>query len=105
MLLAVLASGNVRLNRVKHRGRADDSVQHFNERDRREIEYGVAVCIALADACVLKDCAMDDHCGNSMASSKIFKDRNQHARRLSTSLRILCRASADDASNRSTMTG
>lgn len=60
ILVAILAPRNLRLNRVKQRGRADDSAEHFNERDRREIEYGVAVCIALADAYVLNDCTMAD---------------------------------------------
>lgn len=59
-LVAILAPRNVRLNRVKQRGRDDDSAEHFDERDRREIEYGVAVCIALADAYVLNDCTMGD---------------------------------------------
>jgi len=60
ILVAILAPRNLRLNRVKQRGRADDSAEHFNERDRREIEYGVAVCIALADAYILNDCTMAD---------------------------------------------
>jgi dephospho-CoA kinase len=59
-LVAVVAPRNMRLHRVKQRGRADDSAEYFSERDRREIEYGVAVCIALADAYVLNDCTMAD---------------------------------------------
>ncbi|MEE9912621.1 MAG: AAA family ATPase [Deltaproteobacteria bacterium] len=60
MLIAVIAPRNLRLNRVKQRGREDDSTAHFDERDQREIEYGVAVCIALADAYILNDCSMSD---------------------------------------------
>ncbi len=59
-LVAVVAPRNLRLNRVKQRGREDDSVDHFEKRDQREIDYGVAVCIALADAYVLNDRSMDD---------------------------------------------
>jgi dephospho-CoA kinase len=48
-----LAPRNIRLNRVQERGRADDSVDRFNDRDWREINYGVAACIAMADEYVL----------------------------------------------------
>jgi len=60
LLVAVVAPRNMRLNRVKQRGREDDSADHFDDRDRREIEYGVAVCIALADAYVLNVGSIDD---------------------------------------------
>jgi dephospho-CoA kinase len=59
-LIAILAPRDTRLSRVKSRGRADDSADHFDLRDSREIEYGVAVCIALADAYVLNDGKMED---------------------------------------------
>ena len=59
-LVAVVAPRNLRLSRIKQRGRADDSVTHFDDRDQREIDYGVAVCIALADAYVLNAASMDD---------------------------------------------
>jgi dephospho-CoA kinase len=59
-LVAVLAPRQTRLKRVKQRGREDDSVEHFDLRDQREIEYGVAVCIALADAYVLNISTIDD---------------------------------------------
>lgn len=59
-LVAVVAPRNLRLNRVKQRGREDDSADHFDNRDQREIEYGVAVCIALADAYVLNTGSIDD---------------------------------------------
>lgn len=60
MLVAVLAPRDTRLNRVKSRGREDDSADHFDLRDLREIKYGVAVCIALADAYVLNDGTLED---------------------------------------------
>jgi hypothetical protein len=52
-LAAVLAPRNLRLNRVKERGREDDSADYFEKREQREIDYGLAVCIALADAYVI----------------------------------------------------
>ncbi len=60
MLIAVLAPRDLRLNRVTSRGREDDSVDHFDHRDQREIEYGVAVCIARADAYILNDGTLED---------------------------------------------
>lgn len=59
-LVAVVAPRNLRLNRIKQRGRDDDSEDHFDKRDQREIEYGVALCIALADAYVLNTGTIDD---------------------------------------------
>ena len=59
-LVAVVAPRSMRLERIIQRGRADDSVAHFDQRDRREIEYGVAVCIALADAYVLNTGTTED---------------------------------------------
>lgn len=59
-LVAIVAPRNLRLNRIKQRGRDDDSADHFDERDRREIAYGVAVCIALADAYLLNNGSISD---------------------------------------------
>ncbi len=59
-LVAVVAPRLARLERIKKRGREDDSVEHFALRDHREIEYGVAVCIALADAYVLNTGSIED---------------------------------------------
>lgn len=60
VLVAVVAPRQTRLQRVKQRGREDDSVEHFALRDHREIEYGVAVSIALADAYVLNTGTLKD---------------------------------------------
>jgi dephospho-CoA kinase len=59
-LVAVVAPRKLRLNRIKQRGRADDSPNLFGNRDQREIDYGVANCIALADAYVLNTGSMND---------------------------------------------
>ena len=52
-LVAVVAPREARRERVQKRGRADDAPAFFDERDQREIGYGIAVCIALADAYIL----------------------------------------------------
>lgn len=52
-VVAFLAPRPVRLERIAARGRADDSVLAFDQRDRREIDYGTAVPIALADGYIL----------------------------------------------------
>jgi dephospho-CoA kinase len=59
-LVAVVAPRKLRLDRIKQRGREDDSADHFENRDQREIDYGVAVCIARADAYVLNTGSVDD---------------------------------------------
>jgi dephospho-CoA kinase len=53
VVIAIVAPRPVRLTRVEQRGRADDSARHFAQRDWREINYGVAICIALADEYVV----------------------------------------------------
>ena len=58
--MAVVAPRQTRLKRVKQRGREDDSVEYFALRDQREIEYGVPVCIALADVYVLNTGTIDN---------------------------------------------
>jgi dephospho-CoA kinase len=59
-VIAFVAPRDLRLMRIKQRGRDDDSADHFNERDWREIHYGVAACIALADDYVLNTGTEDD---------------------------------------------
>jgi dephospho-CoA kinase len=60
VVVAVLASRGLRLDRICSRGRADDSPADFDERDQREIVYGTAIPIALADAYILNTSTMDD---------------------------------------------
>lgn len=59
-VVAFLAPKTLRLTRIAARGRADDSVQAFDERDRREIDYGTAVPIALADGYILNTATMEE---------------------------------------------
>ncbi|PKN37103.1 MAG: hypothetical protein CVU62_10880 [Deltaproteobacteria bacterium HGW-Deltaproteobacteria-2] len=60
VVVAFLAPRKLRLERICVRGRADDSPGAFDERDQREIAYGTAIPIALADAYILNTKTMDD---------------------------------------------
>jgi dephospho-CoA kinase len=53
VVVAFLAPRSIRKARVLSRGRPDDSAAAFDGRDRREIDYGLAVPIALADEYIL----------------------------------------------------
>ncbi|HEY9160422.1 MAG TPA: AAA family ATPase [Desulfomonilia bacterium] len=59
-VIAFLAPRKLRLERIMSRGRSDDSAEAFDARDMREIEYGTAVPVALADAYILNTSSMDD---------------------------------------------
>lgn len=60
VVVALLTPRRLRLKRVYARGREDDSPEEFEERDQREIAYGTAVPIALADAYILNTGTMDN---------------------------------------------
>jgi dephospho-CoA kinase len=60
IVVAFLTPRNVRLERIVSRGREDDSPQSFDDRDKRELAYGTAVPIALADAYILNTGSVDD---------------------------------------------
>jgi len=60
VVIAFVAPRKLRFDRICSRGRADDSPQAFDERDAREIAYGTAIPIALADAYILNTGTMDD---------------------------------------------
>lgn len=53
VVVAFVAPRAERLKRITFRGRDDDSPEAFDARDMREIEYGAAVPIALADEYIL----------------------------------------------------
>ncbi len=53
VVVAFLAPKSLRRARVLSRGRSDDSAAAFDGRDRREIDYGLATPIALADEYIL----------------------------------------------------
>jgi dephospho-CoA kinase len=60
VIIAFLAPRALRKQRVLSRGRSDDSVAAFDGRDRREIDYGLAVPIALADEYILNTGTLEE---------------------------------------------
>lgn len=60
VVVAFVAPRELRKERIASRGRSDDSPSTFHERDEREIAYGAATPIALADAYILNTAAMND---------------------------------------------
>ncbi len=60
IVVAFLAPKTMRLNRITSRGRPDDSPDAFEERDMREIAYGTATPIVLADEYILNTGGMED---------------------------------------------
>ncbi|HPI93428.1 MAG TPA: hypothetical protein PLT09_03720 [Deltaproteobacteria bacterium] len=59
-VVAFLAPRATRKQRILSRGRADDAPDAFDGRDQREISYGTAVPIALADEYILNSGTMED---------------------------------------------
>ncbi|MGE5799855.1 MAG: AAA family ATPase [Syntrophaceae bacterium] len=60
VVVAFLAPRSLRRQRVLSRGRPDDSAAAFDGRDRREIEYGLSIPIALADEYVLNTGTLEE---------------------------------------------
>lgn len=60
VVIAFLAPMATRRDRIISRGRSDDSADGFSERDQREIAYGTAVPIALADEYILNTNTMEN---------------------------------------------
>jgi dephospho-CoA kinase len=60
VVISFLAPRDMRRQRIVSRGRADDSPGAFDERDMREIYYGTATPIALADEYVLNTTSLQD---------------------------------------------
>lgn len=63
VVIAFLAPRDLRLQRIISRGRSDDSPAAFDQRDMREIEYGAAIPIALADEYILNTSTMENALG------------------------------------------
>jgi len=59
-VIAFLAPRQTRRSRVLSRGRSDDAPDAFEERDAREIAYGTATPIVLADAYILNTVTMEE---------------------------------------------
>lgn len=60
VVIAFVAPRQLRLQRIISRQRSDDSPQLFDRRDLREIEYGTAIPIALADEYILNTGTMEE---------------------------------------------
>lgn len=60
VVVAFVAPRELRLKRIISRGRSDDSADAFDDRDMREIAYGAAVPVALADGYILNTHDMED---------------------------------------------
>jgi dephospho-CoA kinase len=60
VVVAFVAPRRTRKERVMSRGRPDDSLDAFDERDAREISYGASVPVALADEYILNTGSMED---------------------------------------------
>lgn len=64
VVVAFLAPLSLRRERIISRGRRDDSADAFAGRDQREIAYGTAVPIALADEYILNTTTLADAMAN-----------------------------------------
>jgi cytidylate kinase len=60
VVVAFLAPKSLRRARVLSRGRSDDSAAAFDGRDWREIDYGLATPIALADEYILNTGTLEE---------------------------------------------
>jgi dephospho-CoA kinase len=60
VVVAFLAPNSLRRARILSRGRSDDSAAAFDGRDRRELDYGLATPIALADEYILNTGTVDE---------------------------------------------
>lgn len=60
VVLAFIAPLLLRRERIISRGRSDDQASAFEKRDDREISYGTAVPIALADEYILNTGTLED---------------------------------------------
>ncbi len=76
VVIAFLAPRSLRLERIISRGRSDDSPEAFEERDIREIKYGAAIPIALADEYILNTSTMENALGKIDAI--IENERKSH---------------------------
>ncbi|MDD5711987.1 MAG: AAA family ATPase [Smithellaceae bacterium] len=59
-VVAFLAPVELRKQRIVQRGRTDYSASAFHQRDAREISYGTAIPLALADEYILNAGTMDE---------------------------------------------
>lgn len=63
MVLSIFANPTIRYERLKNRGRADDSKDYegFIERDQMELEFGIGSVICLSDKIIINENGMKEY--------------------------------------------
>lgn len=63
IILSIFANPKIRFERLKHRGRADDSKDYegFVERDQMELEFGIGSVICLSDKIIINENSLEDY--------------------------------------------
>ena len=63
IVLSIFANPSLRFERLKHRGRADDSKDYegFIERDQMELEFGIGSVICLSDKIIINETSLEDY--------------------------------------------
>jgi dephospho-CoA kinase len=74
VVIAIVAPRKLRLDRIRSRGRSDDAPERFAHRDQREIDYGAAIPIALADAYLLNTGTLEE--ADETLDAMVTKIRN-----------------------------
>ncbi|MEM0129285.1 MAG: AAA family ATPase [Thermoplasmata archaeon] len=61
-VLGIFASPETRFERLRRRGRGDDStdMQEFYDRDRRELKWGIGNALALADGMLVNEGSLEE---------------------------------------------
>ena len=60
-IVSVFANPEIRFKRIQDRNRADDSqdIQLFNQRDQRELNFGIGKVISLSDKMIINESSLD----------------------------------------------
>ena len=63
LILSIFANPKVRFERLKNRGRADDSSDYdeFVKRDHMELDFGIGTVICLSDKIIINDGSLEDY--------------------------------------------
>ncbi|MDR3062894.1 MAG: AAA family ATPase [Methanobrevibacter sp.] len=63
LILSVYASPKTRFKRVINRNREDDfnEIENFNKRDKRELDFGIGIVIALSDYLIVNDSNLEEY--------------------------------------------
>lgn len=62
-IVSVFANPEIRFKRIQERNRADDSndINIFNERDERELNFGIGKVISLSDKLLINESSLEDY--------------------------------------------